>query len=144
MEEWDPAIKDFILRCNSCWRTNKNKPIKIIRTSLEKYYWEQCLSMFFFCFFISDIMNILSKYSKRCFRWVISSTIRLNEEDFWIFPDMAKFFNKANIVFAGFDRKSGIHTLMYYISPPPIRAAMVLAVFQAKNLVFLLVVNYIV
>ena len=45
MEEWDPAIKDFILRCNSCWRTNKNKPIKIIRTSREKYYSEQCLSM---------------------------------------------------------------------------------------------------
>jgi hypothetical protein len=42
----------------------------------------------------------------------MSSTIRLNEEDFWIFPDMTKFFNKANIVFAGFDRKSGLHTLV--------------------------------
>ena len=47
----------------------------------------------------------------------MSSTIRLNEEDFWIFPDMAKFFNKANIVFAGFDRNSGIHTLVYCIPP---------------------------
>ena len=42
----------------------------------------------------------------------MSSTIRLNEEDFWIFPDMTKFFNKANIVFAGFDRKSGPYTLV--------------------------------
>jgi hypothetical protein len=23
MEEWDPAINDFVLRCNSCWRTDK-------------------------------------------------------------------------------------------------------------------------
>ena len=46
MEEWDPAINDFVLRCNSCWRTNKNKHTKIIRTSREKYYCEQCLDMF--------------------------------------------------------------------------------------------------
>jgi hypothetical protein len=38
MEEWDPAINDFVLRCNSCWRTNKDKHTKIIRTSREKYY----------------------------------------------------------------------------------------------------------
>jgi len=24
MEEWDPAVNDFVLRCNSCWRTNKH------------------------------------------------------------------------------------------------------------------------
>jgi hypothetical protein len=41
----------------------------------------------------------------------------LNEDDFWIFPDMTKFFIKANIVFSGFDRKNGIHTLVYCISP---------------------------
>jgi transposase-like protein len=46
MEEWDPATNDFVLRCNSCWRTNKNKRTKIIRTSREKYYCEQCLSMY--------------------------------------------------------------------------------------------------
>ena len=44
MEEWDPATNDFILRCNSCWRTNKQ--VKIIRTSREKYYCEQCLNMY--------------------------------------------------------------------------------------------------
>ena len=27
MEEWDPAINDFVLRCNSCWRTNKQTNI---------------------------------------------------------------------------------------------------------------------
>jgi hypothetical protein len=27
MEEWDPAINDFVLKCNSWWRTNKNKHI---------------------------------------------------------------------------------------------------------------------
>jgi len=46
MEEWDPSTNDFVLRCNSCWRTNKNKGIKIVRTSREKYYCEQCLSMY--------------------------------------------------------------------------------------------------
>jgi transposase-like protein len=46
MEEWDPAINDFVLRCNSCWRTNKDKKTKIIRTSREKYYCEECLGMF--------------------------------------------------------------------------------------------------
>ena len=46
MEEWDPVIGDFVYRCNSCWRTNKEKRIKIIRTSREKYYCKQCLSMF--------------------------------------------------------------------------------------------------
>ena len=46
MEEWDPAINDFVLRCNSCWRTNKDKQTKIIRTSREKYYCEHCLGMF--------------------------------------------------------------------------------------------------
>ena len=44
MEEWDPANSDFVLRCNSCWRTN-NKHVKIIRTSREKYYCEHCLSI---------------------------------------------------------------------------------------------------
>jgi hypothetical protein len=38
MEEWDPAVNDFVLRCNSCWRTSKL--VKIIRTSREKYYCE--------------------------------------------------------------------------------------------------------
>jgi hypothetical protein len=47
MEEWDPAINDFVLRCNSCWRTNKY--VKIIRTSREKYYCEQCLSIYDLC-----------------------------------------------------------------------------------------------
>jgi hypothetical protein len=37
MEEWDPAINDFVLRCNSCWKTSKQY-VKIIRTSREKYY----------------------------------------------------------------------------------------------------------
>jgi late competence protein required for DNA uptake (superfamily II DNA/RNA helicase) len=46
MEEWDPAVNDFVLRCNSCWRTNKNKYTKIIRTPREKYYCEHCLSMY--------------------------------------------------------------------------------------------------
>ena len=44
MEEWDPANNDFVLRCNSCWRTNKH--VKIIRTSREKYYCEQCLNIY--------------------------------------------------------------------------------------------------
>jgi hypothetical protein len=35
MDEWDPAVNDFVLRCNSCWRTNKHVK-KIIRTSREK------------------------------------------------------------------------------------------------------------
>jgi hypothetical protein len=35
MEEWDPAVNDFVLRCNSCWRANKNKHTEIIRTSRE-------------------------------------------------------------------------------------------------------------
>jgi hypothetical protein len=47
MEEWDPANNDFVLRCNSCWRTNKH--VKIIRTSREKYYCEECLSIFDLC-----------------------------------------------------------------------------------------------
>ena len=46
MEEWDPAISNFVLRCNSCWRTNKSKNIKIIRTSREKYYCEMCLTIY--------------------------------------------------------------------------------------------------
>ena len=29
MEEWDPVINDFVLRCNSCWGTNKNKHLKL-------------------------------------------------------------------------------------------------------------------
>jgi hypothetical protein len=41
MEEWDPAINDFVLRCSSCWRTSK-QDVKIIRTSREKYYCEKC------------------------------------------------------------------------------------------------------
>ena len=32
---------------------------------------------------------------------------------------MTKFLNKANIVFAGFDRKSGLHTLVYCIPSNP-------------------------
>ena len=36
MEEWDPASNDFMLRCNSCWRTDAF--IKIIRICREKYY----------------------------------------------------------------------------------------------------------
>jgi hypothetical protein len=44
MEEWDPAINDFVLRCNSCWRPNKH--VKIIRTSQEKYYCEQCFGIY--------------------------------------------------------------------------------------------------
>jgi hypothetical protein len=35
MEEWDPAVNDFVLRCNSCWRTN-NHVKKIIRTSRKR------------------------------------------------------------------------------------------------------------
>jgi hypothetical protein len=35
---------------------------------------------------------------------------------------MTKFFNKANIVFAGFDRKSGPHTLVYCIPPNTLTA----------------------
>ena len=31
MDDWDPAINDFVLRCKSCWKTNKY--IKIIHTS---------------------------------------------------------------------------------------------------------------
>jgi hypothetical protein len=42
MEEWDQASNDFILRCNSCWRTNAQT--KIIRTSREKYYCLDCLA----------------------------------------------------------------------------------------------------
>jgi hypothetical protein len=41
------------------------------------------------------------------------STIRLSEVDFWIFPDMTKLFNKANIVFAGFDHKRACN--LFYI-----------------------------
>jgi len=41
MEEWDPATNDFVLRCNSCFRTSKN--VQIIRTSREKYFCEECL-----------------------------------------------------------------------------------------------------
>jgi len=33
MEEWDPAVNDFVLRCNSCWRTNKH--VKIINRDTE-------------------------------------------------------------------------------------------------------------
>jgi hypothetical protein len=46
MEEWDSSINDFVLRCNSRWRTNKNKHTKIVRTSREKNYCEHCLGMF--------------------------------------------------------------------------------------------------
>jgi hypothetical protein len=43
-------------------------------------------------------------------------TIRLSEVDLWMFPDMTKFFNKANIVFVGIDRKSGcISTQHLYV-----------------------------
>jgi hypothetical protein len=49
MEEWDPANNDFVLRCNNYWRTNKSKDVKIIRTSREKYYCEQCLSIYDLC-----------------------------------------------------------------------------------------------
>jgi len=72
-----------------------------------------------YSFFTSSFLTLgicLSEYSS-CFRWAMSSTIRLSVVDFWTFPDMTKFFNKANIVF-GFDRKSGLHTLMYCIPPP--------------------------
>jgi hypothetical protein len=47
MEEWDPDANEFILRCNSCYRTDKD--VKIIRTSREKYFCEQCLSIFDVC-----------------------------------------------------------------------------------------------
>ena len=47
MEEWDPATNDFVLRCNSCFRTSKN--VQIIRTSREKYFCEECLSTFDLC-----------------------------------------------------------------------------------------------
>jgi transposase-like protein len=47
MEEWDPLLNDFVFRCNSCWRTNKQ--IKIIRTSREKYYCLDCLAIFDLC-----------------------------------------------------------------------------------------------
>jgi hypothetical protein len=33
MEEWDPAINDFVLRCNSCWRTNTNEIIQNIEVN---------------------------------------------------------------------------------------------------------------
>jgi hypothetical protein len=37
----------FVLRCNSCWRTNKNKHTKIIYVlHVKKYYCEHCLGMF--------------------------------------------------------------------------------------------------
>ena len=48
MEEWDPAINDFVLRCSSCWRTSKQH-VKIIRTSREKYYCEKCLGIYDLC-----------------------------------------------------------------------------------------------
>src|SRR5829696_7298973 len=44
MEEWDQASNDFVLRCNSCWRTNAST--KIIHTSREKYYCLDCLATF--------------------------------------------------------------------------------------------------
>ena len=47
MEEWDPAINDFVFRCNSCWRTSKD--VKIIRTSREKYYCQDCLNTYDLC-----------------------------------------------------------------------------------------------
>jgi len=47
MEEWDPALNYFVLRCNSCWRTGEH--VKIIRTSREKYYCEQCLAIYDLC-----------------------------------------------------------------------------------------------
>jgi transposase-like protein len=47
MEEWDQASNDFVLRCNSCWRTNAST--KIIRTSREKYYCLDCLATFDLC-----------------------------------------------------------------------------------------------
>jgi hypothetical protein len=48
MEEWNPAINDFVLRCNSCWKTSKQY-VKIIRTSREKYYCEKCLGIYDLC-----------------------------------------------------------------------------------------------
>ena len=47
MEEWDPASNEFVLRCNSCWRTNAQT--KVIRTSREKYYCLDCLATFDLC-----------------------------------------------------------------------------------------------
>jgi hypothetical protein len=34
----DTASVPTILRCNSCWRTNKSKDTRIMRTSHEKYH----------------------------------------------------------------------------------------------------------
>lgn len=31
----DRALNDFVLICNRCWRTNKDKHTKIIRTSRD-------------------------------------------------------------------------------------------------------------
>jgi hypothetical protein len=47
MGEWDPTSNDFVLRYNSCWRTNANT--KVIRTSREKYYCLDCLAIFDLC-----------------------------------------------------------------------------------------------
>jgi hypothetical protein len=47
MEEWDPALSDFVLCCNSCWRTDAFT--KIIRTSCEKYYCLGRLATFDLC-----------------------------------------------------------------------------------------------
>jgi late competence protein required for DNA uptake (superfamily II DNA/RNA helicase) len=49
MEEWDPAINDFVLKCNSCWKTSNKQYVKIIRTSREKYYCEKCLGIYDLC-----------------------------------------------------------------------------------------------
>ena len=46
---------DFVLGCNSCYRTNKNRQTMIIHTSREKYCCEQCLSIF-------DIYSLLVRW----------------------------------------------------------------------------------
>jgi hypothetical protein len=48
MEEWDPAINDFVLRCNSSWRTDK-QTCQNYPYIMEKYYCEQCLSVYDVC-----------------------------------------------------------------------------------------------
>ena len=46
MEQWDTVSNKFTLRYDSCWRTDTQT--KIIRTSLEKYYYLDCLATFDF------------------------------------------------------------------------------------------------
>ena len=46
MEEWDPAINSFVLRCNSRWKTSNKLHVKIIGTSREKCYCEKCLGTY--------------------------------------------------------------------------------------------------